>query len=169
LRPLTCEQDGMVGAATDKQKFEIAETTEGRARYEGNLKRFSDIHHSQCLFNRQPPIVPGLRFSFNDSGALLGEFTCNGFQQGYDEMVHGGVIAAIVDASMAQCLMGHGVVGYTVKLSVKYRKPVLIRTKTTLTTSITVVNCGLLYSMKCEIIQNRNLVVQAAGQFFKVK
>ena len=159
----------MAETATDKSDVEIASTAEGSAWYEENLKRLRDIHHSQCLFNRQPSIVPGLRFSFNDSGALLGEFTCNGFQQGYDEMVHGGVIAAIIDASMAQCLMGHDVVGYTADLSIKYRKPVMIRKKTTTTTSITAVNCGVLYSMKCEIIQNRNLVVQATGRFFKVK
>jgi acyl-coenzyme A thioesterase PaaI-like protein len=42
-------------------------------------------------------------------------------------MVHGGVLAAIIDSSMAQCLMGHEVVAYTAELSIKYRKPVLIQ------------------------------------------
>ena len=138
-------------------------------RYEKNLRRFRDTYHSQCLFNRQPSIVPGLRFSFNDTGALLGEFTCNEFQQGYNEMVHGGVIASIIDASMAQCLMGHGVVGYTVNLSVKYRKPVMIGTRTTLETRVIERNYGLLHSMKCKMFQGKNRVVQATGRFFKVK
>lgn len=169
MRPLTCEQDGMAETATDNPDVEIADTAQGRAYYEENLKRLRDIHHSQCLFNRQPSIVPGLQFCFSDSGALLWEFACNGFQQGYDEMVHGGIIAAIIDASMAQCLMGHGVVGYTTNLSIRYRKPVMIRTKIALTTSITAVNCGVLYSMKCEIIQTQKLVVQATGRLFKVK
>ena len=70
-------------------------------------------------------IVPGLRFRFADSGVLHGQFNCSDFQQA---MIHWvmGVIAAIIDASMAQCLMGHGIVGYTVDLTVKYRKPVII-------------------------------------------
>jgi acyl-CoA thioesterase FadM len=70
---------------------------------------------------------------------------------------------------MAQCVMGHGVVGYTADLSVRYRKPVMIRTKTALKTSITAVKCGLLYSMNCEITQGEKLVVSATGRFFKVK
>ncbi len=173
MRPLTLEQalsgDSVSVDESNTQDIDIDTQSHDSAYYEGNLKRLREIHHSQCLFNRQPSIVPGLKFAFDDAGTLQGEFNGNEFQQGYDEMVHGGVVAAIIDASMAQCLMGHGVVGYTANLSVKYRKPVMIQTKTTLTTSITAVNCGLLYSMKCEIVQNRNLVVQATGRFFKVK
>jgi acyl-coenzyme A thioesterase PaaI-like protein len=137
--------------------------------YEANRQRLRDIHHSQCLFNRQLSMVPGVQFLFDDSGILHGTFICSKEQQGYDRMVHGGVIAAVIDASMAQCLMGHDVVGYTTNLAVKYRKPVMICTKTVLETSITAVSCDLLYSMKCEIFQNRNLVVSATSRFFKVK
>ncbi len=173
MRPLTLEQalseeGGSVNESTI-QDINSFKTSQGSAYYEGNLMRLREIHHSQCLFNRQRSIVPGLKFTFDDAGTLHGTFNCNGFQQGYDNMVHGGVIAAIIDASMAQCLMGHGVVGYTANLSIKYRKPVKIRTMAYLETSITAINCGLLHSMKCEIVQNRNLVVQATGRFFKVK
>jgi acyl-coenzyme A thioesterase PaaI-like protein len=120
------------------------------------------------MFNRQPPVIPGLKLTFDNSGVLHGEFSCNGFQQGYDGMVHGGVIAAIIDSSMAQCLMGHGIVGYTTDLSVKYRRPVRIHTPATLRTTVTTINLGLLYSMKSEIVQNRHVVVQAKGRFYKV-
>jgi len=166
---LTCKHDETIGSETDNTDLQANNPALGSAYYERNLKQLKDIHHSQCLFNRQPSIVPELRFYFSDSGDLLGEFTCNGSLQGYDEMVHGGVIAAIIDASMAQCVMGHGVVGYTADLSVRYRKPVMIRTKTALKTSITAVKCGLLYSMNCEITQGEKLVVSATGRFFKVK
>jgi acyl-coenzyme A thioesterase PaaI-like protein len=81
-------------------------------------------------------------------------------------MVHGGIIAAIIDASMAQCLMGHGIAGVTIELTVKYRKPVLIHKKTDITTRIESVNCGVLHSLKCDIVQNHNLVVQGTGRFY---
>ena len=145
------------------------EHSHGRAWYEENLRRLRTVHHSRCLFNRHPSILPGLRFEFDDAGALRGEFICEGCQQGYDEMAHGGVLAAIVDASMAQCLMGHGIVGYTADLSVKYRKPVMIHTMTTFETSITAVNYGLLYQMKCTMAQDHGCVVEATGRFFKMK
>jgi acyl-coenzyme A thioesterase PaaI-like protein len=152
------ETDGKVNPGVSKSAF-----------YEENLERLRDIHHSQCMFNRKPSIIPGLRFWFADSGVLQGQFTCSEFQQGYDTMVHGGVIAAIIDSSMAQCLMGHGIVGYTVDLAVKYRKPVMINQLATLTTEITDVNCNVLYSMKCRIVQKHNLLVHAIGKFYKVK
>lgn len=138
------------------------------ADYELNLQTLKGLHHARCLFNLHPP-VPDLLLRFNDQGMLLGEFTCNGYHQGYDDMVHGGVISAIVDASMVQCLMGHGIVGYTADFSIKYRKPVMIYRKATLETSVVAVNLGLLYTMRCEIAQDHKLVVQATGRFFKVK
>lgn len=136
--------------------------------YECRLKKLRAAHHSECVFNRKPSIVPGLQFSFDDAGVLHGTFSCNGYQQGYDQMVHGGVIAAVIDASMAQCLMGHGIVGYTADLSIKYRKPVKIHTVSTLVTSIAEVKCNLLYTLNC-IISQEEICVKANGKFFKVK
>jgi acyl-coenzyme A thioesterase PaaI-like protein len=166
---LTCEQREIAETANGKPNIDIVKHEERGAYYKENLKRLRNMHHSLCLFSRQPSIVPGLRFLFDDSGALHGVFACNKFHQGYDGMAHGGVIAAIVDASMTQCLMGHGIVGYTTDLSIQYRKPVLIGRKATLETSVKEVKMSVLYSMRCEIVQDRNLVVQATGRFFKVE
>lgn len=141
----------------------------GAMKYEHSLAELKAKNHSQCLFNRHPSIVPGLKFWFDDAGTFHGSFRCNTYHQGYDKMVHGGIIAAIVDASMAQCLMGHGVVGYTTNLSIKYRKPVKIDTLTELETSIVAFNCGVLYSIRCRINQKNICVVNADGRFFKVK
>lgn len=133
--------------------------------YEQNLNRLKRTFHSQCLFNRQQSFIPDLHFHFDDSGALHGQFSCGEQFQGYDGMVHGGIVAAIIDASMAQCLMGHGIAGVTIELTVKYRKPVLTDKKTDVTTRIESVNCGILHTLKCEIVQNHNLVVQGTGRF----
>lgn len=170
MRPLTAvvaEPDASI-AVMDKTVFSV-DRQHGAMKYEQTLAELKSRHHSECLFNRQPSIIPGLKFWFDDAGTFHGSFNCNAYQQGYDTMVHGGVIAAIIDASMAQCLMGHGVVGYTANLSVKYRKPVTIRTATKLQTSIVAVNCSVLYSMSCKITQNDVCVVKADGRFFKVK
>jgi len=169
VRTLIAEQETLAEIADDKLNSQVDPGVVKSAFYEENLEKLRGIHHSQCLFNRETSIIPGLRFWFADSGVLQGQFNCSEFQQGYDTMVHGGVIAAIIDSSMAQCLMGHGIVGYTIDLAVKYRKPVIISQLATLTTEITGVNCKVLYSMKCKIVQSHNLVVQATGRFYKVK
>lgn len=169
MRSLIVEQEKPGEIPDNKPDNQVNPGVSKSALYEENLEKLRGIHHSHCLFNREPSIIPGLRFWFADSGVLQGQFNCSDFQQGYDTMVHGGVIAAIIDASMAQCLMGHGIVGYTVDLAVKYRKPVIISRVATLTTEITGVNCNVLYIMKCKIVQNHCLVVQATGRFYKVK
>ncbi|MFW5775496.1 MAG: PaaI family thioesterase, partial [Chitinivibrionales bacterium] len=94
-------------------------------------------------------------------------FLCTGRHQGYDNLVHGGVIASLVDASMAQCLMGHGVVAYTAELHVKYRKPVLIDEAVMLQTSIQSDVYKKIFTLKTSIRQNRTLCVTASAKFFR--
>lgn len=165
MRPLMYEA---ITASIDQDKTDNKKRSGGSEFFEAKLKKLRDIYHSECLFNRQTPVVPGLIFSFDDKGAMHGRFICNSFQQGYNEMVHGGVIAGLIDASMAQCLMGHGVICYTAELSIRYCKPVKIRIEAELKTFIAAVNVEKLYTMKCEIVQNHSVVVKATGKFIKV-
>jgi len=46
--------------------------------------------------------------------------------QGYDGILHGGVIAALADAAMTNALFARGVVALTVRLDVRYRLPVRV-------------------------------------------
>jgi uncharacterized protein (TIGR00369 family) len=125
-------------------------------------KRF----HSRCIFNGNP-ITAGMEFDFAADGSLNSVFMCGKQHQGYDGMVHGGVIAAIIDASMAQCLMGHGKVGYTTDLAIRYRKPLTIGRRARLKTSITEQKVGgLLVFLKTEIEQHHALAIRATGRFY---
>lgn len=133
--------------------------------YENNLKRLQNAHHSQCIFLHNPP-VDNLLFSFSENGALTGRFICSTEHQGYDGIVHGGIIAAIIDASMVQCCMGQGIVAYTTDLSIRYRNSVRINTLTSLETRIVDKARDVLFSLVCCINQNGQLMVEAKGRFF---
>jgi hypothetical protein len=137
------------------------------ADYEANLKILKALYHSKCMFNVNPP-VSNLRFRFDDRGRLLGDFSCEQQHQGYDGIAHGGVLATIIDAAMVQCLMGHGFVTYTADLSIKYCKPVPILQPASLEAWIAEIKMKCLYSMRCEIVLNQNLAVQAAATFLKI-
>lgn len=167
MRPLVLENK--VFENSNLKNVQNNKNSQNETCFEKNLKQLKEQHHSSCMFNNPKPLVPDLNFTFHNSGKLSGRFTCDNRHQGYDNMVHGGVIAAIIDASMAQCLMGHGVVGYTTDLSIKYRKPVIIGLESQLETIIETINIGSLFTMKCEITQNKKRVVHAKGRFFKVK
>ncbi len=137
--------------------------------YESNLAVLKEAHHQECLFNQDRSFVPGLNFYFDDAGVLHGRLTCGSEQQGYLRMVHGGIIAAVSDASMAQCLMGHGIVGYTADLSVKYRKPIEIDIPIDLRTRIIETKVGMLFTMRCEFFQKHQVAATAEGRFYRQK
>jgi acyl-coenzyme A thioesterase PaaI-like protein len=134
--------------------------------YERNLRLAQAQHHSKCLFTRNPP-VRELDFRFTDSGQLRGTFTCTDEHQGYDSIAHGGIIAAVIDSAMAQCLMGHGVVGYTADLTIRYRTPVRINEEAQLKTFVEGSAVDTLYKMRCEIRQSQHLAVEANARFFR--
>jgi acyl-coenzyme A thioesterase PaaI-like protein len=46
--------------------------------------------------------------------------------QGYDGIVHGGILATLMDEAMAYCLWLRGVPVVTAKLSLRYRDPVAV-------------------------------------------
>jgi acyl-coenzyme A thioesterase PaaI-like protein len=130
------------------------------------LKENQRSYHSNCLFLNDPP-VKGLRFFFSEDGVLKGRFICSEKHQGYDSIVHGGIIASIVDASMTQCCMGHGIVAYTADLSIRYRNPLKINTSAALETRIVHDAIGALFSLSCVITQEDTVHVEANGRFFK--
>lgn len=139
----------------------------GSDEYLDRLGAMRKRHHSKCCFNGENDWLPCLSVDFDKDGVLHGMFTVGEKHQGYDGRVHGGLIAAIVDASMAQCCMGHGVAGYTADLSVRYRKPVQSGTSVVVRTAITGVRAGVLYSLVCRMEQDGKEVVTGLGRFYR--
>jgi uncharacterized protein (TIGR00369 family) len=130
----------------------LSTSTDDITEYERTLRRLQDNHHSQCIFRIHPP-VDNLKSFFSKDGTLLCRFVCSKEHQGYDGIVHGGIIAAIIDAYMAQCCMGHGIVAYTADLSVHFRNPVRMDIPAFLETRIVERKRGVLFSLECQIKQ----------------
>jgi len=138
------------------------------ADYERRLRVLQRKHHGECMFHRTARLG-GLRCSFRDDGTLHGQFTCTEEHQGFAGMVHGGVLAALADAAMAQCLLGHGVVAYTAELKLRFRKPVRIGRGTSIRTSIGHTQLETLFHMWAEIVQARQSCVSAEAKFYRVE
>lgn len=134
---------------------------------EKNSKILLEKHHQNCLFKNILKEGGGLSFSFDNKGNLKGRFYCHEKYQGYDNRIHGGIMAAVIDESMAHCLMGHGIVGVTIDLTIKYRLPVYIKHYVEIITSISdKLLDGTLYQMKAEVIQVKKIAITATGKFF---
>ncbi len=99
-------------------------TTEQKQR---NLTRLRDAHHASCIVcgsrNKQ-----GMKLSFQTcpDGSIEGRFPCRRLLQGYDGLLHGGVISAVLDSAMTNCLFAHGIVAVTGELTVRFLQPVLL-------------------------------------------
>jgi acyl-coenzyme A thioesterase PaaI-like protein len=123
------------------------------------------LHHGACFFKEQN-LVDDLAFHFLADGRHLGRCHFQERHQSYEGIAHGGLIAAIVDAAMTQCLFGHGVVAYTVDLSLRYRKPVPIGPEVTFETRILESVMGKVWKMECRVLQGEHLHVEATAKFF---
>ena len=85
----------------------------------------SDNGHSQCLFcGDLNPRSMNLSFQAEGIGTVKTKFQAGAELQGYDGIIHGGVIAALLDAAMTHCLFHQGIQAITGDLHVRFVRPV---------------------------------------------
>jgi acyl-coenzyme A thioesterase PaaI-like protein len=82
-------------------------------------------HHPHCVvcWDRHPF---GLKVDFRVTGehTVEGTFGCGKFYEGYENVVHGGIVSTLLDGAMASCILAKGLEAYTVDLRVRYRTAV---------------------------------------------
>lgn len=65
-----------------------------------------------------------IRFETADDGSVETEFHCSRTYQGYDNVLHGGVIATLLDSAMVHCLFAYGREALTAELNIRFKEPV---------------------------------------------
>ena len=97
-------------------------------------------------------------------GGVEASFACNRAFEGYTGSLHGGVISALLDSAMTNCIFAHGHTPVTAELKVRYRHPVV-------TDRIAVVRGWIkrsslpLYLMEAELLQDGQVKATATGKF----
>lgn len=92
---------------------------------EQTYPEISQESHQFCLMCGQDnPLSFGLKFKKNDDGAVSTTFTGNRNLQGYTGVMHGGVLSALLDTAMAQCLLHQDIEAVTGELNVRYLEQV---------------------------------------------
>ncbi len=79
----------------------------------------------------------GLRFVADGRGGVVADFPCLPSYQGYPDRLHGGIISLLLDAAMTHCLFTGQIRGYTVRLALRYHRPVAIGTPATIYSTLT--------------------------------
>ncbi len=105
-----------------------------------------------------------LEFTASDDGSVQACFDCDESFEGYAGMLHGGVIASLLDGAMTNCMFAYGVPAVTVELTTRFRRPVLVGEIATVRAWIE--RCLTpLYQLKAEVSQNGHLKANASGKF----
>ncbi len=119
--------------------------------------------HADCLACNDPMFR--LKFSLAGEGDLVTRFLPTGGHCSYRGVVHGGVLALLVDEAMTCCLMAHGIEGVTGELTLRYRQPVEVG-EIELRTRVTKAYAPL-YHLESELRQAGVTRVRGRGRFLQ--
>jgi acyl-coenzyme A thioesterase PaaI-like protein len=66
----------------------------------------------------------GLKFYKHEDGTILGNFFADPKFEGYSGIIHGGIVATLLDSAMTHCLLMEDIPALTGRLSIKYSTPI---------------------------------------------
>jgi uncharacterized protein (TIGR00369 family) len=66
----------------------------------------------------------GLKFYKHEDGTVFGNFFADPKFEGYSGIIHGGIVATLLDSAMTHCLLRENIAALTGRLSIKYSTPI---------------------------------------------
>ena len=83
----------------------------------------SKKEYTNCfLCGSKNPVGLQLDFTFREEKSFA-EWTANKNYEGYENTIHGGIIASLIDEAVAKIILENDIIAVTTELSVKYIKP----------------------------------------------
>jgi acyl-coenzyme A thioesterase PaaI-like protein len=108
-----------------------------------------------------------LKFVLRDDNTLCGKFRISEEYQGYDGILHGGIITAILDSSMIHLFhIRDGIELKTAKLNIRFRKSIPV-TETITINAVADTDAKHFYRAKSYIKVNDTIFAEAEGYFRK--
>lgn len=106
----------------------------------------------------------GLQFRVQPDGSVAATWTAPSGYESYPDILHGGLIATVLDSAMVHALFARGVVARTGELEIRYRRSVSAG-------QIVAIRAGLrqayppLYHIEAEMRQGENVCARARAKF----
>jgi len=125
--------------------------------------------HGHCLLCGDfHPRSWQLSFEQTDDGDVRTLFVAGSDLQGYDNVLHGGVIASLLDAAMTHWLFHHGIQAMTGELRVRFLHPVACNVPVELRSRL-LFSCPPLYHLRAEMRCGEQRMARAEGKFMRRK
>lgn len=112
------------------------------------------------------PMGLALRYEPQPDGCVSARFMGHSALEGYSGLLHGGVIAAMLDGAMTNCLFARGIRGLTAELKVRYHESVAASEEVFLQAWLEDDAHGL-YQLRAELKQGGAVKASATGKFMK--
>lgn len=106
----------------------------------------------------------GLQFRLDGDCGVRAEWDCPARYRSYDGILHGGLIATLLDCAMVQALFAHGIVAHTAELNLRYRRPVSTGVAVTVSARLRA-RCGVLCVLAAEVRQQGAVCATAQAKF----
>ena len=110
------------------------------------------------------PMGLALRYASQPDGSVSAKFLGHSALEGYSGLLHGGVIAALLDGAMTNCLFAQGRAALTVELKVRYHESVAASEEVLVRAWLEDDSHGL-YQMRAELAQGGKVKASATGKF----
>ena len=130
------------------------------------MQRDSNGHNHCLVCGSEHPQSWGLRFSGAPDGAVVANFVAELALQGYDNQVHGGVFASLLDAAMTHCLFHQSIQAVTGDLRVRSLHPVACNRPLELRARL-LFACPPLYQLQAELRCDGQVMARAEGKFMR--
>ena len=105
-----------------------------------------------------------LQFSPTAENEVRAEWECTEHYGGYPGIIHGGIVATLLDSAMTNCLMLRGVLAYTAELNVRYRAHLRATGRAIVSARVKRVRAPLIV-LTSEVVQDGGVVAAATGKF----
>jgi len=109
----------------------------------------------------------GLRYVRTGDSSVEATFDCKADYEGYPNVVHGGIVALLLDSAMMNSLFAAGRVAMTAQLIIRYHAPVLIGHTARIRAQIRR-STGRFHLLEATLVQDDNAKVTATGKFLTV-
>jgi acyl-coenzyme A thioesterase PaaI-like protein len=122
---------------------------------------------SECFACGQENTI-GLRLRFTSRGdSVRAEFTPGPLYQGYEGVVHAGIVAAALDDAMAQLFYMKGQESVTARLEIRYRREAPVGQRLVVTARLTGERTKLFTAEAVLALPDGTRLAEAKGTFFR--
>ena len=128
-----------------------------------------ELEHRYCFAcGAENPDGLALEFVSSKDEEISAVFTPKRIHQGYDGMLHGGIVCTLLDAAMTRLLMDIGIAAVTANLNVRFKKPIPIAEALVIRARIEKRRARF-FQLSADLSVNGSVAAMGTGRFLKIK